>query len=182
MMWDADRYVDALNFAAHAHGEQKSSGNNLPYVVHLCKVAMEVQRAALRDGFDVELAVTAALLHDCVEDTAVTVDDVARRFGPEVAAAVGALTKNETLPKAAQMADSLARIRSRPTAVWAVKLADRVTNLEPPPPHWSRERRQAYRDEAGVILTTLRGASPTLEARLAARIERYAGFVDGAVS
>jgi (p)ppGpp synthase/HD superfamily hydrolase len=175
-MWNADRYVEALDFAARAHGDQKIRGNDFPYVVHLCKVAMEVQRASLQDDFDVDLAVTAALLHDCVEDTGVAIDAVAERFGDAVAAAVLALTKNEQLPKAEQMADSLARIRTQPRAVWAVKLADRITNLEPPPAHWSVERRRAYRDEASVIRSTLRGGAASLEARLEDRIARYAAF------
>lgn len=51
-------------------------------------------------------------------------------------------------------------------AIWAVKLVGRVTNLEPPPPTWSREKRQAYLDEARFILQARRKASPTLEVRL----------------
>jgi hypothetical protein len=54
-----------------------------------------------------------------------------------------------------------------------VKLADRITNLEPPPPDWTLAKRQAYREEARQILEALRGCSPALEERLRAKIEAY---------
>jgi (p)ppGpp synthase/HD superfamily hydrolase len=179
-MWTADRYKDALDFAARAHGDQKVPGSGVPYVVHLCKVAMEVQRAAVAGDFDdddaVDVAVTAALLHDCVEDAGVTVDELRQRFGDAVAKAVAALTKDASLPKEQRMSDSLARIRAEPRAVWAVKLADRITNLEPPPAHWSADKRRGYRDEATTILACLRGAAPSLEARIHEKIAAYAAF------
>jgi (p)ppGpp synthase/HD superfamily hydrolase len=77
------------------------------------------------------------------------------------------------------MADSLRRLRDQPREVQLVKLADRITNLAPPPAHWSADKRRAYRAEAVTIADTLGDASPTLQARLRARIAAYAAFVDG---
>jgi (p)ppGpp synthase/HD superfamily hydrolase len=138
-MYSADRYVRALHFAADRHRDQRLPGHDLPYLVHLVSVAAEViavlPAAGLRDP---DLAVTCALLHDVVEDTETRLDEVAARFGPAVAAGVAALTKDPTLPKAEQMADSLRRIRAQPAEIAAVKLADRTTNLAPPPAHWSQ--------------------------------------------
>jgi (p)ppGpp synthase/HD superfamily hydrolase len=54
-----------------------------------------------------------------------------------------------------------------------VKLADRITNLQPPPSHWTPERITSYREEAVEILQTLKDASPHLAARLEEKIERY---------
>lgn len=172
--WDPDRYKKALDFAARAHGDQQVPGSGFPYVVHLAKVAMETSAACVDDPtLDADLAIACALLHDCVEDAGVTVPEIARTFGTPVAAGVAALTKDAQLPKQERMADSLARLRQQPREVQLVKLADRVTNLEPAPAHWSAEKRAAYRVEAQAILDALRAASPLLAARLAAKIAAY---------
>lgn len=174
MSWDPDLYARALDFAAHAHGEQRVPGSGLPYVVHVTKVAQEALRAcAAEPGLDATLAACCALLHDTLEDAGVTVHALVELFGERLAFGVQALTKDARLPKADRMADSLRRIRQAPKEVWAVKLADRITNLEPPPPNWSTDKRRAYVAEARVIRDALRGASPWLEARLEARAERY---------
>ena len=176
-MWDPDRYQRALTFAATKHADQREPGHGHPYVVHVCKVAMEVQRAAFVDRtFDVDLAVTAALLHDTLEDTTTSFDELAQAFGEEVALAVDALTKKggDDVPKEQRMLDSLARIRARPCAVWVVKLADRITNLDEPPSSWSLDKRRRYQSEARTILSQLRGGCAPLEERLASKIDDYA--------
>lgn len=174
MSWDPDAFARALDFAAHAHGDQKVPGSGLPYVTHVTKVAQEVLRAcAAEPKLDATLAVCCALLHDTIEDAQVSVHALVELFGDRVAFGVQALSKDPALPKDARMADSLRRIRQAPKEVWAVKLADRVTNLEPPPPHWTLEKRRAYADEAQVILDALREGSPWLAARLEARLQGY---------
>lgn len=173
--FDPDRYVRALRFAADKHRDQRVPGTALPYLVHVVSVAGEVI-AALADVEQPDLAIACALLHDTLEDTATTVDEIAASFGQEVAAGVAALTKAARLPKAERMADSLRRIREQPRAVWCVKLADRITNLAPPPIGWTRDRCHAYREEAGEIAAALGDASPALHARLRAKIDSYAPF------
>jgi (p)ppGpp synthase/HD superfamily hydrolase len=173
MAFSQDQYVKALHFAARAHGGQKTP-TGLPYVVHVSSVAMEVIAALHAEPVhDDDLAVTAALLHDVLEDTATTVEEVAAAFGPRVAAGVSALTKSSALDKPAAMRDSLARILEQPPEIALVKLGDRVTNLAPPPPHWSAAKVAAYRAEAQLILDALGAASPFLSARLAERIRTY---------
>ena len=172
--WTQQGYLDALRFAAEAHAGQTVPGTNLPYVIHPASVAMEVI-AALREepACDQELAVRCALLHDVVEDTQATVEQLQATFGPGVASGVSALSKDKALPKERQMEDSLRRIREQPREVWMVKMADRITNLQPPPQHWSREKVSSYRDEATVILASLKDASRVLATRLAQKIEDY---------
>jgi (p)ppGpp synthase/HD superfamily hydrolase len=172
--WDPDRYKKALDFAARAHGEQLVPGSGFPYVVHLAKVAAETMAACVDDAsLDADLAIACAVLHDCVEDAGITVPEIARTFGTPVAAGVAALTKDDGLPKEQRMQDSLERLQQQPREVRLVKLADRITNLEPAPPQWSAEKRAKYREEAKAILAALQGSSPLLEARLAAKIEAY---------
>lgn len=173
-MWSQDRYTAAARFAAAAHQGQTVPGGELPYLLHVTLVAMEVA-AALRaeGGHDEDLALQCALLHDTVEDTAVTYEQVAAAFGRAVADGVLALSKDERLPKGEQMPDSLRRIRAQPREVWLVKLADRIVNMQPPPKHWQGDKIAAYKDEARSILAALGAASPLLAARLEQKIEAY---------
>lgn len=172
MKWNQDLFKRTLDFAASAHGAQQVPGSGFPYVVHLVKVATEVLHAA--DGtFDVDFAVQCALLHDSMEDAEVAVERLRVEFGAEVAEGVRALTKDELVPKPERMADSLRRIRLQPREVWLVKLADRITNLEPAPPQWSEEKRLAYLAEAQVIHDALGEAHAGLAARMREKISLY---------
>ncbi len=173
-LFDPDRYVAACRFAAEAHHGQRWPGTELPYLLHLQLVTQEVIAALTVERTErPEDAVLCALLHDSVEDTGVTLDDIAARFGDTVAAGVAALTKDARLPKAERMPDSLRRIRAQPREVWIVKLADRITNLGPPPPHWSAEKCAAYRHQAQEIHDALVDAHGWLAARLTKRITGY---------
>lgn len=168
-----DEYHTVLTFAARAHADQRTP-HGLPYLAHLALVAMEVDHGLRgRDDLDRDLAVRCALLHDVIEDTATTEAEVAATFGAAVAAGVLALTKNETLAKPDRMPDSLRRIRDQPVEVAAVKLADRICNLGPPPAYWKPAKIDAYRVEAEQILAELGHADPTLAQRLADRIAAY---------
>ena len=169
-------YQKAIKFAAAKHAAQNQTipGTNLPYVVHLSNVAMEILIASFHsENFDLGFAVHVALLHDTLEDTSTTFEELETKFGVEIAKGVLALTKNEKLPKEEQIKDCLKRIKLLQSEVWAVKLADRITNLQPPPPHWSKERKINYRDEARLIVSELRDGNEYLGRRLEEKIEEY---------
>lgn len=174
-----DHYINAYRFAALAHDGQKVPGTDIPYLMHLSLVSMEVIASfAVEPECNCVLAVQCALLHDVIEDTPTSYDLVHEVFGKNVADGVAALTKNEKLPtKQEQMADSLRRIREQSPEVWRVKLADRITNLQPPPSHWSTEKKVSYRAEAVTILDALGAASPYLAERLRAKIAAYAEHI-----
>jgi (p)ppGpp synthase/HD superfamily hydrolase len=95
-MFDPDRYVAALWFAAERHREQKLPGTELPYMVHVTSVAAEIIAVLPHAHFDAELAVMCALLHDTIEDTQTTPEDIAAQFGPAVRDGVAALSKHWT--------------------------------------------------------------------------------------
>lgn len=176
-MYDPERYVEAMRYAAAKHNAQKEPGHDLPYLVHVVSVAAEVIAVLHVARFsNPELAVTCALLHDTVEDTGTPLDEIRERFGADVAAGVAALSKNPTLFKKDQMADSLRRILEQPPEIAAVKLADRTINLSAPPHYWSKEKCGKYRVEAGLIADTLGARCPALEARLRAQIASYAAY------
>lgn len=176
MSWSPERYLAAWRFAQRAHLGQTVPGTEISYLAHIGAVAMEVLGALARrdDVADPDLAVQCALLHDTVEDTGVSVADIAATFGDTVAAGVWALTKDPAAgDKPAQMADSLRRIREQPPEVWIVKLADRITNLATPPDHWSDAKIARYRAEASEILEALGEACPVLAERLREKIAAY---------
>jgi guanosine-3',5'-bis(diphosphate) 3'-pyrophosphohydrolase len=169
-------YQQTILFATTKHLEKHQTlpGTNLPYVVHLSNVAMEILMAAPNsDHFNLSFAIQVALLHDTLEDTNTSFEELENKFGTAVANAVQALTKNDTLPKASKMTDSLQRIKSQPKEVWAVKLADRITNLQKPPVTWDALKIANYKKEAELILKTLAGGNPYLEKRLQQQISCY---------
>ena len=175
--WTQEGYLKTLRFAAEVHGPQTVPGTGLPYLLHICLVSMEVIAALQTESaHNQELAVQCALLHDVLEDTQTTVDQLRAEFGSAVANGVSALSKDKALPKDQQLEDSLQRIREQPTEIWMVKMADRITNLQPPPAHWSREKASGYRHEAILIHRKLKDASPALAARLSQKIEAYRAF------
>jgi (p)ppGpp synthase/HD superfamily hydrolase len=175
--WSQEIYIKAYRFAAIAHRSQLYPGTDLPYLMHLSFVSMEVLGVlSVEAGYDGDLAIQCALLHDTIEDTDTTYAQLKAQFGIKVADGVLALSKNQALEKSQQLLDSLRRIRSQPPEVSIVKLADRITNLQPPPSHWTKAKISSYRQEAIEIHTALSAASPFLSSRLAEKIENYATF------
>ncbi len=175
-MFCQENYIKTLEFAALAHKEQKTP-KGLPYLAHITCVAMEVINACEKSKLDEEkanLAISCALLHDVIEDTDFTYDDIFVNFGLEVAEGVEALTKNKELDsKQEQMRDSIERLLAQPYEVQMVKLADRITNLSVPPKHWDNEKIKAYQKEASFILSCLKNSNIYLAKRLEEKIESY---------
>ena len=153
-----------------AHAEQ------LGHQQAAVELAQQVSEAVAGVGetFDGELAVQVALLHDVLEDTRIRYDALHADFGQRVADGVWALTKDDELSRAEQLPDCLRRIRMQPREIWMVKLADRITNLQPPPRHWPKAKIREYHQGAQVILEALGEASPFLSLRLSSKIGEYA--------
>jgi (p)ppGpp synthase/HD superfamily hydrolase len=180
--WSREKYFKALKFAAEAHKGQLVPGSDLPYVVHMSLVAMEIIAALTEEEVDrPNLAVQCALLHDCLEDTYVIYDELTDKFGRYVADGVLALSKDgaigttedEYTRDRLQLEDSLQRIKKQPREIWMVKLADRITNLQPPPSHWNDEKIQRYKEGAELIHKELASASEYLGERLGVKIDSY---------
>ena len=174
------QYQHALAFAAKKHEvtNERVKGTDLPYIVHVCNVAMEILIAAPESvEFNLPFAIQVALLHDTIEDTDTTPEEIARLFGNDIAAGVIALTKNEALPKEEQIADSVKRIKLLAKEVWAVKLADRITNLMPPPGDWDKEKIQYYYNDSQMILDELKDGNTYLANRLHEKIMEYGKYL-----
>lgn len=116
----------ASSFALVAHGEQRYGRK--PYHAHLLAAVSTLMRFYDWDELPQEL-VDATWLHDVVEDTDVTVEQVKDLFGPRVAQLVAAVTNPTLENKAARYEMLYQQIRETPSAV-VVKLADRIANIE----------------------------------------------------
>ncbi|MFD1314109.1 HD domain-containing protein [Namhaeicola litoreus] len=168
------KYQEAALFAAEKHQIQNVPGTKANYFLHLSNVAMEILIASSHTpNFDVEFAIQVALLHDTLEDTHTSFAEITEIFGPYVAQAVLALTKDDQLPQEEQIFDSIERIKKLQPEVWAVKLADRISNLQPPPEHWNGDRVMKYKEQSEKIHLLLKDGNEYLAKRLDEVIKKY---------
>lgn len=177
--WNQDRYIKAWNYASKIHNDQLLPSSDIPYINHIGLVAMEGMTAISNGNIDnPDLLIQCALLHDSIEDTPSTYDDILNAFGLDVADGVLALSKNKNLQsKQEQMEDSLNRIMKQPKEIWMVKISDRITNLQPPPKKWDKIKINSYREEAKQILDKLSDANDFLSNRLQVKITNYKQYI-----
>lgn len=116
----------AAAFAARAHEHQLRKDGRTPYVSHVFRVAATV---SLVFGCHDETAITAAILHDTIEDTATDFDDIEDGFGLEVAEIVSALTKNMLLREKEREKDYDQRLARADWRARLIKLADTYDNF-----------------------------------------------------
>lgn len=156
----------AVEFAWAAHAGQVRKYTGEPYICHPITVAHMVESAG---GSKMEIA--AALLHDVVEDTPVTLSEVARNFGDSVAELVGWLTDTATGNRAERHAQAVAKWSLAPVGAVTVKLADLIDNTRSIARHDPKFAR-VYIPEKRAILEAM---TPTATQRVvAARLSRLA--------
>ena len=115
----------AASFAARKHHGQTRADNQTPYFSHVARVTLILAHVF---GCDDEEILTAALLHDTIEDTATDYDEVAELFGTRVADYVVILTKNVMLPKQEREEEYFERLADAPEPVMIAKMADLYDN------------------------------------------------------
>jgi (p)ppGpp synthase/HD superfamily hydrolase len=137
---------DATAFAERWHGGQTRPAGE-PYLEHLLEATRVLVEAVGVTDVDV---LRAAVLHDVVEDTACTLDEVRERFGDRVATLVDWVTKPprpEGASREEARAAYLDRLRGAPDDAILVKLADRLSNVQRLDTHPRPEKRRSYYDE-----------------------------------
>jgi guanosine-3',5'-bis(diphosphate) 3'-pyrophosphohydrolase len=155
----------ALDFAAHQHRKHhRKDAEASPYVNHLIAVGrILVEEGGVEDS---ELIV-AAVLHDTVEDTETSFDELAARFGPAVAALVGEVTDDKQLEKEVRKRLQIERAPFASPSAKQLKIADKIANLRDilatPPTEWNLERKRGYVDWAELVVAGCRGFNPPLE-------------------
>src|SRR5687767_103780 len=158
--------LKALAFAAHKHRDQRRKDPGAsPYINHPIALA----DVLVNEGgvTDVEV-LCAALLHDTVEDTATTPQELEQAFGRRIAGIVAEVTDDARLPKADRKRLQIEHAGTLSPEAKLVKLADKICNLrdvaERPPASWDLARRREYFDWAKRVVDGLRGAHARLEA------------------
>ena len=117
----------AADLAARRHtGMARKGRGNEPYINHLAEVANIL--AEVTDGADAEL-VAAGWLHDTVEDTGITRDELAEKFGERVAELVVEVTDDMTLPKAQRRQRQVADAPHKSPGAKLIKIADKISNI-----------------------------------------------------
>jgi len=156
----------ALAFAAHKHRDQRRKDPAAsPYINHPIALA----DVLVNEGgvTDVEV-LCAALLHDTVEDTDTTPQEIEHAFGARVARIVAEVTDDQALSKAERKRLQVERAAGLSSEAKLVKLADKICNLrdvaERAPASWDLARRREYFDWAKRVVDGLRGAHAGLEA------------------
>jgi (p)ppGpp synthase/HD superfamily hydrolase len=182
--WSIDEIQKIWQLASRLHNGQKygglDNGEQVEYINHIGSVVFEVLNAIQStENINADLAIKCAILHDTIEDTAFTYEKVNELFGHEVASGVLALTKNDNIEGSLEkMLDSLKRIKDQPVEIWAVKMADRITNLYQPPYYWTDEKKLKYIEEAKIIHNELKDGNNYLAERLKIKIKEYHRFLN----
>jgi len=174
-MWNDEKFIKAMFFAIKAHENQKMIYPvNMPYSAHLLGVLQFAIIGGLTEkDLNWDLLVQTALLHDTVEDTNTTYEQLKNEFGILVADGVLALTKNENLHKKLQMKDCINKIKLLTKEIAMVKLADRLFNMQSRVPVWSKERQEEYKNEAQLICNELGFSNEFLKIKLQSAINSY---------
>jgi len=155
----------AASFSADRHRHQKRKGHDPPpYINHPIEVASML--ANVGSISDVTTLV-AALLHDTVEDTSASADDLETLFGHDVRALVEEVTDDKDLDKAVRKRLQIEHTPSLSVPARQIKLGDKICNMrdvvENPPTDWSLQRRRDYLDWAELVVAGCRGANDSLE-------------------
>jgi guanosine-3',5'-bis(diphosphate) 3'-pyrophosphohydrolase len=158
--------LDALAFAADKHRNQRRKDKDAsPYINHPIALARVL---GVEAGVTDTEVIAAALLHDTIEDTETTFDELRERFGQRVADIVAEVTDDKELPKDERKALQISHAPHLTTEAKLVKLADKICNLRDmaiaPPASWPLERRRQYFEWARQVVDGVRGVHSVLEA------------------
>lgn len=160
-----EKILSAASFAAKKHAGQKRKGSDgEPYINHPLEVANLVASVG---GVNDPEVIAAALLHDTVEDTGVSFEEITEKFGETVAGYVRELTDDKSRPKAERKQKQVEKAPTISNGAKQIKLADKISNIQDvtnnPPEGWDLQRRREYVEWGEKVVAGLRGANPRLE-------------------
>jgi guanosine-3',5'-bis(diphosphate) 3'-pyrophosphohydrolase len=157
--------LSALEFAARKHsGQRRKDPEATPYINHPIIVTELLTRIA---GVEDLATLQAALLHDTVEDTKTTAQELDSLFGQEVRSLVMEVTDNKSLPNAERKRLQIVHAPHLSPRAKLIKLADKTANITDitatAPAPWSVQRKREYLDWAEQVVNQLRGTNAALE-------------------
>jgi GTP diphosphokinase / guanosine-3',5'-bis(diphosphate) 3'-diphosphatase len=158
--------LQAAAFAAekHRNGRRKDAEAS-PYINHPIQLAYILVQADIEDP----IVLASALLHDTIEDTNTTHDEIEIVFGHEIANIVVECSDDKTLTKLERKQAQIDKAAKISQKAKLVKIADKIANVSDidgaPPAGWSLERKREYYDWAKRVVDQMRGVHAKLEAR-----------------
>src|SRR5215831_431796 len=157
--------LKALRFASIKHRAQRRKDAEVsPYINH----PIEVAELLARVGGATELIILqGAILHDTIEDTQTTPEELEAEFGPEVRRVVEEVTDDKRLPKSERKRLQIEHAPHLSERAKQIKIADKISNVQAvtgtPPADWPLERRREYLDWTEQVVAGLRGCNQSLE-------------------
>lgn len=121
---DFEKYNKAFEFATIRHAKQLRKGSKIPYIVHIYEVAQYLKE----EGTD-EDTLIAGILHDTVEDTDTSLEEIEKLFGRDVAALVGDESEDKSLPYLERKRLHMAHLKASSERAKLVNCADKLSNL-----------------------------------------------------
>ena len=169
-----NKLLKAISFAADKHRNQRrKDAEASPYINHPIALADILANEGGVEDVDI---LCAAILHDTIEDTETTLDELVLIFGDRIAGMVAEVTDDKALPKAERKRLQIEHAAHISSGAKLVKLADKISNLRDvagsPPVDWSLARRQEYFDWAKSVVDQLRGIHPDLETVFSSAYDR----------
>jgi guanosine-3',5'-bis(diphosphate) 3'-pyrophosphohydrolase len=164
-MTDLQDFLRAAAFAARKHRLQKrKDAEASPYINHPLEVAAIL---AGEGGVTDPVTLVAAVLHDTLEDTKTTPEELATAFSPTIRDLVQELTDDKRLPKPERKARQVAGAPHLSARAKLIRIADKIANVRDvthhPPAHWDLARRQGYLDWTEQVVAGCRGSNPRLD-------------------
>lgn len=155
----------ALQFSADKHRHQRRKDKDKsPYINHPIDVAELLW--GVGQVRDVQVII-AGILHDTLEDTETTADEIRTAFGETVLSFVQEVTDDKSLPKEMRKRHQIEHAPHKSIGAKQIKLADKISNIRDlacsPPANWPLQRRRDYLTWAEQVVAGLRGANPELE-------------------
>lgn len=166
--------INAAHFSADKHRDQRrKDAAATPYINHpLAVAAILANEVGIMDP-DI---LVAAILHDTVEDTETSLDEIEQHFGSNVAKIVAQVTDDKSLPKLERKRLQIVNAAHKTPEAKLLKLADKIANLRDmanqPPADWSTERLQQYFDFAENVAQGLTGLNAAMDELFAAAMKR----------
>ncbi|MGI8882841.1 MAG: HD domain-containing protein [Pyrinomonadaceae bacterium] len=171
--------LQAASFAAQKHSFQKRKGDDAaPYINHPLEVANLLANVGGVEDYDVLIA---AVLHDTIEDTKTTPEEITELFGETVCGYVLEVTDDKNLPKAERKQLQIEHAPHLSTGAKLIKLGDKISNITDvmnnPPAGWSKERRSEYIEWGEKVINGLRDTNENLEKHFDELIQKARGEV-----
>ena len=172
---DIQEVLRAARFAAEKHADQKRKGvAKEPYVNHLLEVAQLVSMALAAPDTNL---VQAALLHDTIEDTKTTREELIDHFGSDVANLVVEMTDDKLLSKQERKRLQIENAPKKSERAQTIKLADKIANLRSilssPPTNWDLQRQREYFTWAELVVGGLTKPNAILKAEFERTVKQF---------